>query len=57
MSQMPSVVAVKKLYTQSFMDLVEFRDKIMNANDEEDFAVLVEAIYNRVSTVYDDAAW
>jgi hypothetical protein len=56
MSQMPSVVAVKKLYTQSFMDLVEFRDKIMNANDEEDFAVLVEAIYNRVSTPYDDAA-
>jgi pyruvate dehydrogenase kinase 2/3/4 len=51
MSEMPSVIAVKKLYTQSFLELVEFDEKIIHQNEEEEFARLVEAIYSRHSKV------
>lgn len=52
MSEMPSVVGVKKLYTQSFLDIIESApDKIVSQDQEEDFARLVEQIYARHSKV------
>lgn len=51
MSQMPSVINVKKLYTQSFLELTEFHDKILTATQEEEFSQLVELIYARHSKV------
>lgn len=50
MSEMPSVVGVKKLYTQSFLELVAFSETI-HQNEEEEFAQLLEAIYSRHSKV------
>ena len=51
MSEMPSVMNVKKLYTQSFLELTEFHDKILTATQEEEFSQLVELIYARHSKV------
>lgn len=51
MRDMPSVVGVKQLYTQSFLELVQFPEKITNQQQEEDFAKLVETIYERHSKV------
>mmetsp|Transcript_836 Transcript_836/g.1376 ORF Transcript_836/g.1376 Transcript_836/m.1376 type:complete len:426 (-) Transcript_836:105-1382(-) len=51
MSEMPSVVGVKKLYTQSFLEIVEFNEKIIHQDEEEEFARLLEAIYSRHSKV------
>mmetsp|Transcript_14686 Transcript_14686/g.22643 ORF Transcript_14686/g.22643 Transcript_14686/m.22643 type:complete len:424 (-) Transcript_14686:1212-2483(-) len=51
MKEMPCVIEVKKLYTQSFLELVEMENKIMNPDQEESFARLVETIYNRHSKV------
>jgi pyruvate dehydrogenase kinase 2/3/4 len=51
MRDMPSVVGVKKLYMQSFLELVTFPEKITNQQQEENFALLVETIYERHSKV------
>lgn len=51
MKEMPCVIGVKKLYTQSFLELVEMEDKIMSPDQEEKFARLVETVYNRHSKV------
>ncbi|KAI2497805.1 Mitochondrial branched-chain alpha-ketoacid dehydrogenase kinase [Fragilaria crotonensis] len=51
MSEMPSVVGVKKLYTQSFLELIEFHEKITTLAHEEEFSQLIERIYNRHSKV------
>jgi pyruvate dehydrogenase kinase 2/3/4 len=57
MSDMPSVKIVKELYIKSFLELVEFAgesfetQKVMTAAQEEEFAKLVENIYERHSSV------
>lgn len=51
MRDMTSVLGVKKLYMQSFLELVQFPEKITNQQHEEDFAKLVETIYERHSKV------
>lgn len=48
---MPSVIGVKKLYTQSFLELTDFPEKIMHPAQEEEFSILIEQIYNRHSKV------
>jgi pyruvate dehydrogenase kinase 2/3/4 len=48
---MPSVLGVKHLYTQSYRDLIEFDDKIITSDYEERFSRLVESIYHRHSKV------
>jgi pyruvate dehydrogenase kinase 2/3/4 len=48
---MPSVKGVKELYTQSFLELCEFPSKITTQQTEEQFAHLVERIYERHSKV------
>eukprot|EP00542_Grammatophora_oceanica_P018997 CAMPEP_0194048702 /NCGR_PEP_ID=MMETSP0009_2-20130614/28171_1 /TAXON_ID=210454 /ORGANISM="Grammatophora oceanica, Strain CCMP 410" /LENGTH=416 /DNA_ID=CAMNT_0038694645 /DNA_START=116 /DNA_END=1366 /DNA_ORIENTATION=+ len=51
MSEMESVAGVKQLYTQSFLELVQFDSKITTPEQEESFAKLVETIYDRHSKV------
>lgn len=51
MKEMPSVKGVKELYTQSFLMLTEFDQKIQTEQQEHDFAMLVEGIYERHSKV------
>mmetsp|Transcript_25724 Transcript_25724/g.29392 ORF Transcript_25724/g.29392 Transcript_25724/m.29392 type:complete len:436 (+) Transcript_25724:132-1439(+) len=51
MKDMPSVLAVKQLYTQSFLEISEMEDKITNSELESQLAWLVETIYNRHSKV------
>jgi pyruvate dehydrogenase kinase 2/3/4 len=51
MRDMQSVKDVKQLYIQSFLDLVEFDKKIVNAEQEKAFSRLVERIYERHSRV------
>ena len=47
----PSVKEVKQLYTDSLLGLAEFPEKIQTPQQEENFAVLVEGIYERHSKV------
>jgi pyruvate dehydrogenase kinase 2/3/4 len=51
MRDMPSVLGVKQLYTNSFRDLIEFEDKIITSDHEERFSRLVDSIYHRHSKV------
>ena len=57
MKDMQSVKTVKELYVKSFMELVEFEGDprqppgVMTASQEEQFAKLVEGIYERHSNV------
>lgn len=51
MKTMPSVKIVKELYTQSFLMLTEFDEKIVTDSQEHAFAELVEGIYERHSKV------
>lgn len=48
---MPSVKEVKQLYTDSLIKLSEFPEKIQTPQQENEFAVLVEEIYERHSKV------
>jgi pyruvate dehydrogenase kinase 2/3/4 len=51
LKDMPSVKEVKQLYTDSLLQLTKFPEKIQTPQQEEDFAVLVEGIYERHSKV------
>lgn len=51
MRDMPHVKEVKELYIRSFLELVEFDEKITQSSQEEAFAKLVENIYERHSSV------
>lgn len=51
MRDMPSVQGVKKLYLESFQELLKFPEHITTPTQEEDFALLVEGIYERHSRV------
>ncbi|KAG7368256.1 two component system sensor histidine kinase [Nitzschia inconspicua] len=51
MRDMQSVKEVKQLYIQSFLELLEFDKKIVNADQEAAFSRLVEGIYERHSRV------
>lgn len=52
MSEMPAVIAVKQLYTQSFLELLDrFPKKPSCAAEEEEFAQCLESIYERHSRV------
>lgn len=51
MKDMPSVKEVKELYIKSFLELVEFDEKIVRGDQEEAFSRLVEGIYERHSRV------
>jgi pyruvate dehydrogenase kinase 2/3/4 len=51
MKDMPSVKEVKELYIKSFLELVEFDEKIVRGDQEEAFSKLVEGIYERHSRV------
>ncbi|KAG7347603.1 two component system sensor histidine kinase [Nitzschia inconspicua] len=51
MKDMQSVKEVKQLYIQSFLELLEFDKKIVNADQEAAFSRLVEGIYERHSRV------
>lgn len=48
---MSSVKEVKQLYTDSLVQLAEFPEKIQTPEQENEFAVLVEGIYERHSKV------
>ncbi len=51
MREMSSVMEVKELYVKSFLELVEFDEKITNSDQEADFSRLIEGIYERHSRV------
>jgi pyruvate dehydrogenase kinase 2/3/4 len=51
MKDMSSVKEVKELYIKSLLELAEFDEKIVQADQEEEFAKLVESIYERHSRV------
>ena len=51
MRDMPSVKEVKDLYIKSLLEISEFDPKIVNAEQEEAFAKLVENIYERHSSI------
>ena len=51
MSQMESVKQVQNLYLKSFHNLISTKSKIKTAQDEENFAWLIEDIYERHSKV------
>jgi pyruvate dehydrogenase kinase 2/3/4 len=51
MKDMPSVIGVKKLYTQSLLEIVDFPKHITTPQEEQDFAVLIEQIYDRHSNI------
>ena len=51
MKDMPSVKIVKELYIKSLLELDEFDEKIVSADQETQFARLVESIYERHSSV------
>mmetsp|Transcript_23954 Transcript_23954/g.50510 ORF Transcript_23954/g.50510 Transcript_23954/m.50510 type:complete len:532 (-) Transcript_23954:232-1827(-) len=51
MKDMSSVKEVKRLYIQSFLELIDFDKKIVSADQEETFSRLVEGIYERHSRV------
>ena len=51
MKDMQSVKEVKQLYIQSFLELLEFENLIVSADQEEAFSRLVEGIYERHSRV------
>jgi hypothetical protein len=51
LKNMSSVKQVKELYVKSFLELVEFDEKIANRDQEEAFSRLVEGIYERHSSV------
>jgi Mitochondrial branched-chain alpha-ketoacid dehydrogenase kinase len=48
---MPSVQLVRDLYVKSFMELVNFDNKITTSQQEEDFAKLLSSIYDRHAKV------
>jgi len=51
MKDMPSVLVVKQLYTQSFLELMEMEEKISSSESESELAHIVDRIYNRHSKV------
>ena len=51
MKEMKSVQQVKELYITSFLELTSIDKNISNLNDEEQFAQLLEGIYERHSSV------
>lgn len=51
MKDMSSVKMVKQLYIQSLVELLEFEKKVITADQEEQFSLLVEGIYERHSHV------
>ena len=51
MREMSSVKEVKELYVKSFLELVDFDEKISNADQEAAFSRLIESIYERHSRV------
>lgn len=51
MREMSSVKEVKELYVKSFLELVEFDEKITNSDQERAFSQLIEGIYERHSRV------
>jgi pyruvate dehydrogenase kinase 2/3/4 len=51
MKDMSSVKEVKELYIKSLLELAKFDNKIVNADQEEAFAKLVESIYERHSGI------
>ena len=50
MSEMPSVRAVKNVYIESFLELVD-RPKILSMEDEREFARVLESLYEKHSFV------
>lgn len=51
MREMSSVKEVKELYVKSFLELVNFDEKITNSDQEAAFSRLIESIYERHSRV------
>ncbi len=51
MKEMKSVQQVKELYITSLMELISIDKNISNLQDEEDFAVMLEGIYERHASV------
>jgi pyruvate dehydrogenase kinase 2/3/4 len=51
MKEMQSVQQVKELYITSFLELISIDKNISNALDEEQFAAMLEGIYERHSSV------
>lgn len=51
MKDMPSVQQVKRLYLQSFLDLLKTEKEVKTVEDEAVFAKIIEEIYERHSSV------
>ena len=51
MKEMKSVQQVKELYITSFLELISIDKNIANVQDEEKFALMLEGIYERHSSV------
>ena len=51
LSDMPSVQRVRELYTQSYCEISHFSETIDTPEKEEEFAALIENIYERHSSV------
>ena len=51
MKDMVSVIGVRQLYTQSFSEITSFQQSINDPKTEEEFARLIETIYERHSAV------
>ena len=51
MREMKSVAGVRRLYQQSFLDLIEFPSRVDTPEIEQEFSELLETIYERHSKV------